>query len=162
MIKDLPGWKMCALSLALPIAAQANTTIEYLVPPGFSLAEQDQSMQLLGNFNGKALPGPITWSNQQNRLEFDEALYRQNGLTAEQLALLNRVLTQVPYSHCEGGCDYTLAGQTVVLNKVDQSISITDGSLRYVLPATPLGFVHNQSFDVRTASNDFHLTHKIS
>ncbi|WMT16663.1 TcfC E-set like domain-containing protein [Serratia fonticola] len=62
---------------------------------------------------------------------------------------------QIPYAVCPNGCDYTVSGQTVSLDKIKQSLSITDGKERYVQPQTMMGFIHNQSLDVRTASNDY-------
>lgn len=157
MAKIIPGWA-ASLFLLAPSAvtyAADNTQIEYQVPAGFSEAEQDKSMQFLATLDGKALPGPIIWSAQKNHLIFDETLYRQNGVSAEQIVLLNKVLTQIPYAVCPNGCDYTVSGQTVSLDKVKQSLTITDGKQRYVQPQTMMGFIHNQSLDVRTASNEY-------
>ncbi|WP_051916496.1 MULTISPECIES: TcfC E-set like domain-containing protein [unclassified Serratia (in: enterobacteria)] len=112
-------------------------------------------MQFLATLDNKPLPGPISWSAQKNRLAFDEALYRQNGISAEQVTLLNKILSQIPYAVCPNGCDYTINGQTVSLDKVKQSLTITDGNQRYVQPQTMMGFVHNQALDVRTASNEY-------
>lgn len=141
--------------LLLTTSYTYSAQIEYQVPAGFSEAEQDESMQFLATLDGKALPGAVSWSAKQNRLAFDEELYRQNGISADQVALLNKVLQQIPYAVCPNGCDYTVSGQTVTLDKVKQSLTITDGKQRYIQPQTMMGFIHNQSLDVRTASNEY-------
>lgn len=156
MAKVFQGWVTGLLLLAPSTDTFANDAlIEYQVPAGFSAVEQDQSMQFLSSLDGKPLPGPISWSVQENRLTFDATLYRQNGISSEQIDLLNKVLVQIPYAICSNGCDYTFSGQTVSLDKVRQSITIADGNRRYVQPQTMLGFIHNQSLDVRTASNRY-------
>jgi hypothetical protein len=156
MAKVIPGWATGLLLLVPSAATYANNTkIEYQVPAGFSDAEQDSSMQFLATLDSKSLPGPVSWSAQKKRLSFDEALFRQNGVSPEQIDLLNKVLTQIPYAVCPSGCDYTVNGQTVSLDKVKQSLTITDGNQRYVQPQTMMGFIHNQSLDVRTASNQY-------
>ncbi|HHQ6558435.1 TPA: TcfC E-set like domain-containing protein [Serratia fonticola] len=157
MVKAIPGWATGLLLLAPSAATYAdNAQIEYQVPAGFSEAEQDKSMQFLATLDGKPLPGAISWSAQKNRLTFDEALFRQNGIPTEQIDLLNKVLTQIPYAVCPNGCDYNVNGQSISLDKVKQSISITDSKQRYVQPHTMMGIIHNQSLDVRTASNNYH------
>ncbi|AHG19478.1 hypothetical protein Z042_07505 [Chania multitudinisentens RB-25] len=156
MANVIPGWATGLLLLTPSIATYANNAqIEYQVPAGFSETEQDHSMQFLATLDSKPLPGPINWSAQKNRLTFDEALFHQNGVLPEQIDLLNKVLTQIPYAVCPNGCDYTVNGQTVSLDKVRQSLTITDGKKRYVQPETMMGFIHNQSLDVRTASNEY-------
>ncbi len=148
-----PGWLSC-LVLLTPVYAN-SAQIEYQVPAGFSEAEQDKSMQFLATMGGKALPGAVSWSAKQNRLTFDEALYRENGISTEQIALLTKVLSEIPYAVCPNGCDYTIAGQMITLDKIKQSLTITDGNQRYIQPETMMGFIHNQSLDVRTASNEY-------
>jgi hypothetical protein len=156
MGRIISGWTTGLLLLTPSAVTYAEgAQIEYQVPAGFSEIEQDTSMQFLATLDSKPLPGPISWSAQKNHLTFDEALYRQNGISAEQIALLNKVLPQVPYAVCPNGCDYTINGQTVSLDKVKQSLTITDGNQRYVQPQTMMGFIHNQSLDVRTASNEY-------
>lgn len=156
MGRSIPGWATGLLLLTPSAATYADgAQIEYQVPAGFSEAEQDSSMQFLATLDSTPLPGPVSWSAQQNRLTFDEALYRQNGISTEQIELLNKVLAQIPYAVCPNGCDYTIKGQTVSLDKVKQSLTITDGSKRYVQPQTMMGFIHNQSLDVRTASSEY-------
>ena len=156
MANVIPGWATGLLLLAPSAATYAESAqIEYQVPAGFSDTEQDTSMQFLATLDSKPLPGPVTWSAKNNRLSFNEALYRQNGVSTEQIALLNKVLANIPYAVCPNGCDYTVDGQVVSLDKVKQSLTITDGSKRYVQPQTMMGFIHNQSLDVRTASNEY-------
>ena len=149
-------WSTGLLLLTPSVVTYAEgARIEYQVPTGFSEIEQDKSMQFLATLDGRPLPGTVNWSAQNNRLTFDETLYRQNGVSAEQIVLLNKVLGQIPYAVCPNGCDYTVSGQTVSLDKVKQSLTITDGNQRYVQPQTMMGFIHNQSLDVRTASNEY-------
>ncbi|AHG18521.1 hypothetical protein Z042_01870 [Chania multitudinisentens RB-25] len=156
MDRVIPGWATGLLLLTLPVTIRADgTQIEYQVPAGFSDAEHDISMQFLATLDNKPLPGPVSWSTRQNRLTFDEALYRKNGVSNEQIALLNKVLPQIPYAACPNGCDYTASGQTVSLDKIKQSLTITDSNQRYVQPQTMMGFIHNQSLNVRAASNDY-------
>lgn len=156
MGRVIPGWATGLLLLTPSAATFADgLQIEYQVPAGFSETEQDSSMQFLATLDSKPLPGPVSWSAKMNRLSFDEVLYRQNGISTEQIDLLNKVLTSIPYAVCPNGCDYTVNGQTVSLDKVKQSLTITDGKQRYVQPQTMMGFIHNQSLDVRVASNEY-------
>lgn len=156
MAKVISGWATSLLLLAPSAATYASDVqIEYQVPAGFSESDQDKSMQFLATLDGTPLPGPVNWSAQKNQLTFDENLYRQNGISAEQIATLNKVLPQIPYAVCENGCDFTISSQTVSLDKVKKSLSISNGSSRYVQPVTMLSFIHNQSLDVRASSQEY-------
>lgn len=156
MAKVFQEWATGLLLFAPSFVTYADDVlIEYQVPTGFSVAEQDNSMQFLSSLDGKPLPGPISWSAQENRLTFDATLYRQNGVSSEQIDLLNKVLSQTPYTVCPNGCEYTANGQKVSLDKIGQSLTITDGSRGYIQPQTNMGFLHNQSLDVRAATNRY-------
>ena len=156
MAKIISGWATGLLLMTPSVATYAdNAQIEYQVPVGFSATEQDTSIQYLTTLDGKALPGVVSWSIEKNRLTFDESLYRQNGISVEKVALLNKVLAEIPYAVCPNGCDYTIQGQTVSLDKIKQSLTIADSKQRFVQPETMMGFIHNQSLDVRTASNEY-------
>ncbi|WP_431225871.1 hypothetical protein ACQ86O_27720 (plasmid) [Serratia sp. L9] len=157
MAKVFSGWATTSFLLLAPYAATyaSDVQIEYQVPAGFSKSDQDTSTQFLATLDGMSLPGPLDWSEQKNQLTFDDELYRRNGISAEQIAILNNVLSQIPYALCPTGCEFTLSGQTVSLDKVKKSLTINNGESRYVQPATRLSFIHNQSLDVRASSEEY-------
>ncbi|AWK13592.1 TcfC E-set like domain-containing protein [Candidatus Fukatsuia symbiotica] len=129
--------------------------IEYLVPDGFSAAEQNIDMKLFGMLNGKALPGPFYFSEELKRLSFNTQLYRDNAISESTIQLLERILSQLPYMQCVNGCDYMLIGYRITLDKINQSLNIIDGTHEIVMPATTWGFVHNQSIYLGAATNHY-------
>ncbi|CNI48029.1 alpha-related fimbriae usher protein [Yersinia frederiksenii] len=132
-----------------------NITIEHLVPAGFSAIDEHKTLQLLGIFDGKALPGPIFFSESKNELSFDPQQYRNNHIDEPSIALLEQILPQIPYLQCENGCDYILSNYRVMLDKVNNVVTITNNNSRYLMPVTTWGLVHNQSFDVRMTARNY-------
>lgn len=156
MANAISVWATSLMLLALSAATYASDVqIEYQVPAGFSESEQDKSMQFLATLDGMPLPGPVSWSAQKNQLTFNEKLYSENNISAEQIATLNKVLPQIPFVVCQNGCDFTLSGQTVSLDKIKRSLTINDGSKNYVQPVTMFSFIHNQSLDLRASSEEY-------
>lgn len=132
-----------------------NITIEHLVPAGFSAIDEHRTLQLLGIFDGKTLPGPIFFSESKNELSFDQQQYRNNHIDESSITLLEQILPQIPYSQCENGCDYILSNHRVMLDKVNNVVTITNNNSRYLMPVTTWGLVHNQSFDVRMTARNY-------
>ncbi|MDN0119109.1 TcfC E-set like domain-containing protein [Yersinia frederiksenii] len=132
-----------------------NITIEHLVPAGFSAINEHRTLQLLGIFDGKTLPGPISFSESKNELSFDQQQYRNNHIDESSITLLEQILPQIPYLQCENGCDYILSNHRVMLDKVNNVVTITNNNSRYLMPVTTWGLVHNQSFDVRMTARNY-------
>ncbi|MDN0124473.1 TcfC E-set like domain-containing protein [Yersinia aleksiciae] len=137
-------------------AARAeDLTIEYLVPAGFSALEEHNTLQLLGVLNGKTLPAPFLFSEEEQQLTFDKQKYRNNNINEQSILLLENILSQIPYLQCQTGCDYILSGHNIMLDKANNVITITNNSNRYLMPATTWGLVHNQSFDLRMTAKNY-------
>ncbi|MFW5389506.1 alpha-related fimbriae usher protein, partial [Yersinia sp. 2542 StPb PI] len=69
------------LLLATITSAPAEEiTIEHLVPAGFSAAEENDTLQLLGILEGKTLPRPFFFSEKKQQLSFDQQQYRNNHI----------------------------------------------------------------------------------
>ncbi|MGN1941625.1 TcfC E-set like domain-containing protein [Yersinia enterocolitica] len=132
-----------------------NITIEHLVPAGFSAIEENNTMKLLGFLDGKTLPGPLFFSEEKQQLSFDKQLYRNNHIDEQSIRTLDEILPQIPYLHCESGCDYILSNYRVILDKINSVITITNNDNRYLIPATTWGLVHNQSFDLRMTAKNY-------
>lgn len=133
----------------LKLAHAEAVKIEYLVPMGFSAAEENNSLQLLGVLDSKTLPSPITFSEEKQQLQFNQQNYRHNNISEESIILLGKILSQIPYLQCKTGCDYTLSGHRVALDKVNNTLTITNNNNRYLMPTTTWGLVSNQSLDLR-------------
>ncbi|WP_339056874.1 TcfC E-set like domain-containing protein [Candidatus Regiella endosymbiont of Tuberolachnus salignus] len=144
------------LLLAFNINAE-ETDIEYLVPTGFSTAEYDNSMQLLGVFNGNPLPGAFYFSEELQRLTFNKPFYRNNGVDESTIILLENIFSEFPYTQCKDGCDYVLSGHLIRLDKINQVINITNNKSSNLMPTTTWGLVHNQSIDLAVAANNYRM-----
>lgn len=107
------------LALTFNINAE-ETDIEYLVPTGFSTAEYDNGMQLLGVFNGNPLPGAFYFSEELQRLTFNKPFFRNNGVDESTIILLENIFSEFPYTQCKDGCDYVLSGHLIKLDKINQ------------------------------------------
>lgn len=123
----------------LKLAHAEAVKIEYLVPMGFSAAEENNSLQLLGVLDSKTLPSPITFSEEEQQLQFNQQNYRHNNISEESIILLGEILSQIPYLQCKTGCDYTLSGHRVALDKVNNTLTITNNNNRYLMPTTTWG-----------------------
>ncbi|WP_343229950.1 TcfC E-set like domain-containing protein [Yersinia kristensenii] len=132
-----------------------NITLEHLVPTGFSAIESHDTMRLLGIFNGKILPTKIFFSEQKQTLSFNHQQYRDNNIDEQSIILLEQVLLQIPYLQCQNGCDYNVSGYNVILDKINQVVTITNNNSRYLMPTTTWGLVHNQSFDLRMTAKNY-------
>lgn len=133
----------------------AQMNISYGVPEGFSPAELDEGARYLGTFNGVTLPDFITPTPGNDRLTFDRQKYADNGVAEEDIATLKSLLTQFDYSDCERGCDVTLAGYRIALDKLRRTLAVHDSHSDFVAPDTHFGLVHNQSVDLRASSDRY-------
>lgn len=80
-----------ALSLvSFNSSSNEDITIEYLVPAGFSAAEEHNTRQLLGILDGKPLPSSLFFSEEKQQLSFDQQQYRDNHIDEPAIALLMR------------------------------------------------------------------------
>ncbi|EIS66518.1 hypothetical protein YPPY66_4667, partial [Yersinia pestis PY-66] len=57
------------------------------MPMGFSAAEENNSLQLLGVLDSKTLPSPITFSEEEQQLQFNQQNYRHNNISEESIIL---------------------------------------------------------------------------
>nr|WP_235895132.1 TcfC E-set like domain-containing protein [Yersinia vastinensis] len=137
------------------ICAEESITIEHLVPTGFSSIEEHKSLQLLGILDGKTLPAPIFFSEEKQQLSFDHQQYRNNHVDEQSIFLLEKILSQIPYLQCQNGCDYILSDHRVMLDKINQVVTITNNNNQYLMPVTTWGLVHNQSFDLRMTAKNY-------
>ncbi|WP_082168196.1 TcfC E-set like domain-containing protein [Yersinia aldovae] len=145
---------ICLFSI-LNSAGAEDITIEHLVPAGFSAADESNARQLLGILDGKTLPSPLFFSEEQQQLSFDKSLYRNNQVDEISIALLEEILPQIPYLQCKNGCDYNLANHRVTIDNVNHVVTITNNNNRYLMPVTTWGLVHNQSFDLRLTAKNY-------
>lgn len=129
--------------------------ISYGVPEGFSPAELDDGAHYLGTLNGVNLPDFISPAREGDRLTFDAQKYARNGVSAEDIATLQQVLDQFDYARCRQGCDVTLSGFRLALDKVRRTLTLRDSRSDFVVPATHFGLVHNQSVDLRASSDRY-------
>jgi hypothetical protein len=135
--------------------AFAELKISYGIPEGFSAAEMDDTANYVATFNGRTLPGFIGFSQAQGVLSFDAAKFEENGISAEDIATLTRVVSQLDYKRCSRGCDEEIDGYHVTVDKLKRSISIRDAKEDYIAPQTNLGIVNNQSIDLRASSDGY-------
>jgi hypothetical protein len=133
----------------------AELKVSYGVPEGFSAAEMDDSANYVATFNGRTLPDFIGFSQADGMLTFDAAKFEENGIPAEDVATLKRVVSQLDYKRCSKGCDVEIDGYHVTVDKLKRSISIRDAREDYIAPQTNLGVVNNQSVDLRAGSDGY-------
>ncbi|ESS38224.1 putative exported protein [Burkholderia cenocepacia KC-01] len=133
----------------------AELKVSYGVPEGFSAAEMDDTANYVATFNGRTLPGFISYSQADGALTFDASKYEENGISPEDIGTLKSVVSQLDYKRCSKGCDLEIGGYYVTVDKMKRSISIRDTRDDYVAPPTNLGIVNNQSLDLRAASDGY-------
>ncbi len=133
----------------------AKLDISYGVPEGFSAAELDDSASYVATFNGRTLPGFVSYSRDENSLVFDALKYEENGISQEDVNILRSILSKLDYKLCTKGCDLDIDSYHVTVDKLKRSISIRDASEDYIAPETGLGLVNNQSLDLRAASDGY-------
>ncbi|WP_175911549.1 MULTISPECIES: TcfC E-set like domain-containing protein [unclassified Burkholderia] len=115
----------------------------------------DDAANYVATFNGRTLPGFIGFSQADGVLTFDAAKFQENGISAEDVSTLKRVVSQLDYKRCSKGCDLEIDGYHVTVDKMRRSISIRDAREDYIAPPTNLGIVNNQSIDLRAASDGY-------
>ncbi len=133
----------------------AELKVSYGVPEGFSAAEMDDTANYVATFNGRTLPGFISYAQADGTLTFDASKYEENGIPPEDIGTLKSVVSQLDYKRCSKGCDLEIGGYYVTVDKMKRSISIRDTRDDYVAPPTNLGIVNNQSLDLRAASDGY-------
>lgn len=145
------------LALMIPIHAQASEQLKFVygVPAGFSESEIDDTAKYVATIDGATLPDFISYSPQLNKLSFDREKYLRNAVSPDVITKLQKVLDQLDYKQCQNGCDLLLAGEHVTVDKSRRSIALRSSENDFTLPATALGLVHNQSVDIRAASDRY-------
>lgn len=133
----------------------AELKVSYGVPEGFSAAEMDDSANYVATFNGRTLPGFISYSSKDASLEFDALKYAANGILPDDVDIIRDVISKIDYKRCSKGCDVEVAGYYVTIDKQKRSISIRDVRDDYVVPQTAFGVVNNQSVDFRASSDGY-------
>ncbi|UDQ80056.1 TcfC E-set like domain-containing protein [Erwinia rhapontici] len=129
--------------------------ISYNVPAGFSAADLEGDARYLATFNGNTLPDFISISRQDGKLTFNRKKYLANGVNAKDISTLLKIFEKFDYQQCHNGCDLTLEGYRVSVDKVKRTITIRDANSDYIVPATNFGLVHNQSVDLRASSESY-------
>lgn len=145
------------LTFMVTIQAQANDQLKFVygVPAGFSESEMDNSAKYIATMDGNTLPDFISYSPQLNKLSFDHQKYRRNAVTPEIIVKLQQILNQLNYKQCQNGCNLTLAGQHVTVDKARRVITLRSSENDYVRPITSWSLVHNQNVDIRAASESY-------
>ncbi|WP_322074678.1 TcfC E-set like domain-containing protein [Burkholderia cepacia] len=115
----------------------------------------DDEANYVATFNGRTLPGFIGFSQADGVLTFDAEKFEENGISAEDVATLKRVLSQLDYKSCSKGCDLEIDGYHVTVDKMRRSIVVRDAREDYIAPQTNLGIVNNHSVDLRAASDGY-------
>lgn len=133
----------------------AEVKVSYGVPEGFSAAEMDDSANYVATFNGRTLPGFISYSSTAASLEFDAAKYAANGISPDDVDTIRNVIARLDYKRCSKGCDVEIAGYYVTVDKLKRSISIRDSREDFIAPPTAFGLVNNQSVDFRASSDGY-------
>ena len=133
----------------------AELKVSYGVPDGFGAAEMDDSANYVATFNGRTLPDFIGFSQADGVLTFDASKFEENGIPAEDVSTIKRVVSQLDYKRCSKGCDVEIDGYHVTVDKMKRSISIRDAREDYIAPQTSLGIVNNQSVDLRAGSDGY-------
>ncbi|MDF3202857.1 TcfC E-set like domain-containing protein [Pseudomonas sp. 1912-s] len=133
----------------------AQMKIAYGIPEGFSAVEMDNAARFVANYNGRTLPGFISYSLEQGVLIFDSAQYRENGVAVEDLRKIRSVLAEVNYKKCSNGCDLRVADHYVILDKARRALTIRSAQEDYISPTTSWGLINNQSLDLRGSSDGY-------
>lgn len=68
---------------------------------------------------------------------------------------MQKIFSLLDYQSCKEGCDRTLAGHRVSLDKNRRTITIRDINNDYIVPETHFGLIHNQSVDLRASSDQY-------
>lgn len=117
--------------------------------------EMENTARYVATYNGRTLPGFISYSLEQSGLVFDSAQYRENGIALEDLRTIKRILTEINYKQCTNGCDLRVADHYVTLDKTRRTLSIRNTREDYLAPTTSWGLINNQSLDLRGSSDRY-------
>lgn len=147
--------KLAVLTMLISPLAEGRVKFNYGIPEGFSADDMDNQARYIVNFHGRMLPDFTRYSAQEKTFAFDEQKYQQAGLNHDEIALLKDVLAELDISQCVGGCDKTIAGQHVTLDKTQRTINIRSLNDDYLVPVTHFGLVHNQNVDIRGSSDHY-------
>ena len=133
----------------------AEVKISYGVPEGFSTVEMDNTAKYVATYNGKTLPGFISYSVSGNALVFDARQYADNGIDAEDRRVIEEVLSKIDYKQCKEGCDLKVADHYVTLDKARRTLKILSTREDFLAPDTTWGLINNQSLDMRGSSESY-------
>ncbi|KWH56386.1 TcfC E-set like domain-containing protein [Burkholderia sp. AU39826] len=115
----------------------------------------DDSANYVATFNGRTLPGFISYSKTDTSLQFDAAKYAANGISPDDVDTIRNVVSKLDYKRCSKGCDVEIDGYYVTVDKLKRSISIRDSREDYIAPETGFGLINNQAIDLRAASDGY-------
>lgn len=138
-----------------PATVTKGLKVSYGVPDGFSAAELDDNASYVSTFNGKTLPGLVSYSQTRGMLTFDEKAYLENGISSEDIGALKQVFSGLNYKQCRKGCDVTIGNYHVTVDKLARSIAVRDARNDYIAPPTGFGLVNNQTVDLRAATDGY-------
>lgn len=144
----------CMVTIFSP-HTMAEVKISYGTPEGFSAVEMDNSAIYVATYNGKTLPGFISYSLATNGLVFDAKQYAENGIDPDDRHVIENVLSKVDYKQCKDGCDLRVADHYVTLDKTRRTLSIRSSREDYLAPETTWGLINNQSLDVRGSTESY-------
>ncbi|MBI0329918.1 TcfC E-set like domain-containing protein [Burkholderia plantarii] len=138
-----------------PATVTKGLKVSYGVPEGFSAAELDDSASYVSTFNGKTLPGLVSYSQTRGVLTFDQKTYQENGISSDDIGALEQVFSRLNYKQCRKGCDVTIGNYHVTVDKLARSIAVRDARNDYIAPPTGFGLVNNQAVDLRAATDGY-------
>ena len=133
----------------------AEVKISYGTPEGFSAVEMDNAASYVATFNGKTLPGFISYAVSKKALVFDAKQYADNGVDSEDRRIIESVLSKIDYKQCKDGCDLRVADHYVTLDKTRRTLSIRSTREDFLAPDTTWGLINNQSLDIRGSSESY-------
>jgi hypothetical protein len=142
------------VAISLP-AAYAQVKVSYGVPEGFNAAEMDDTASYVATFDGKTLPGLIRYAQQEAKLTFDASQYAANGIPAEEIATIQKVVSLIDYKQCVNGCDKEYAGFHVTMDKLRRTLTIRSSLTDYLTPSTSWGLINNHSLNLSGSSESY-------
>ena len=133
----------------------AEVKISYGTPEGFSAVEMDNTASYVATYNGKTLPGFISYSLATNGLVFDAKQYAENGIDSDDRHVIENVLSKIDYKQCKDGCDLRIADHYVTLDKTRRTLNIRSSREDFLAPETTWGLINNQSLDIRGSTESY-------
>ena len=133
----------------------AEVKISYGTPEGFSAVEMDNTASYVATYNGKTLPGFISYSLATNGLVFDAKQYAENGIDSDDRHVIENVLSKIDYKQCKDGCDLRIADHYVTLDKTRRTLNIRSSREDFLAPETTWGMINNQSLDIRGSTESY-------